>query len=150
MGMAQIATNNLDFGSQIDAWVRKTEARTLAVLRESTQRVVSQAQSRIPVATGFARASVRASLSEMPPIIPGAHGQKGASYSYNSGEVASVIASAELGGNIYIGWTASYVGFLENGHSKQAPSGFIGVSAMEWPRIVSEVTAEAKSRVGVG
>jgi hypothetical protein len=145
-----MATSNLDFGAQIDAWVRQTEARTLAVLRESTQRVVSQAQSRIPIDTGFARASVRASLSAMPPINPNARGQKGASYGYSGGEVATVIAQAKLGDTIYIGWTAAYVGFLENGHSKKAPSGFVGISAMEWPRIVREVTAEAKSRVGVG
>jgi len=145
-----MATNNLEFGAQLDAWVRKSEARMLAVFRESTQRVVSQAQSRIPIDTGFARASILASTSEMPPINKTKHGTKGASYGYDSGAVATTIAQAQIGEAIFIGWTAAYVGALENGHSKQAPSGFVAISALEWPRIVSEVTAEAKSRVGAG
>lgn len=143
-----MATSNVNFSAQIDAWVRKTETRKLAVLRESTQRVVAQAQSRIPVDTGFARASIRASLSEMPPIVKDSHGEEGQTYGYDSGEVSTVIAGAQLGDTIYIGWTAAYVGALENGHSKQAPSGFVAVSALEWPRIVNEVTAEAKNRSG--
>jgi hypothetical protein len=143
-----MAVNNLEFGATVDRWVRKSEARMLAVLRESTQRVISQAQSRIPVDTGFARASVRASLQSMPPIEPNSRGQKGTAYSYSGADIASVISSAQLGGTIHIGWTANYVGFLENGSSMQAPSGFVRISAMEWPSIVSAVTAEAKGRAG--
>ena len=66
-----MATNTVDFGAQIDAWVRKTEKRTLAVFRESTKRLLSQCQARgtgtgIPVDTGFARASLQVSLTGLP------------------------------------------------------------------------------------
>lgn len=138
---------NLSFSSQVDAWVRQSEARLLAVAKESTQRTVSKAQERIPRDTGFARASVRGSLESMPQILPGARGKEGQSYNYNSGEITLVIANAELGQTIYIGWTASYTPFLEAGSSKQAPSGFVGISALEWPATVAAVTQELKARV---
>lgn len=143
-----MATSNLSFGAQVSEWVRKSEARMTAVFRESTQRLVSEAQSWIPIDTGFARASVRASTSEIPPIIPGSTGTKGTNYPYDGGQIAAVIANAEIGQTLYVGWTAGYVGLLENGHSKQAPSGFVGVSALQWPAIVSQVTQEAKGRAG--
>lgn len=141
---------NLSFSSQIDAWVRKSEARMLAVAKESTQRTVSKAQSRIPIDTGFARASVRASLEAMPQIVPGSRGKEGQSYSYNSGEITLVLAGMELGQTAYIGWTASYTPFLELGHSNQAPTGFVGISALEWPATVAAVTQELKARAGAG
>jgi hypothetical protein len=131
----------------VDEWVAKTERRMLAVFRESTQRLVSLMQSRIPVDTGFARASIRASLSEMPQIDKLASKPTSGSFAYNPMTITAVIANAALGQKIFIGWTANYVEYLERGHSKQAPSGFIRVSVLEWPRIVSQVTQEAKARV---
>ena len=143
------ATTKLDFGAQISDWARKSEARMLAVLRESTQRVVSKAQSRIPVDSGFARASIQASLSGMPPVGSGKPA-KGQSYAYNGGAVVGVIAQAKIGDVIHVGWTANYAGVLENGHSQQAPSGFVAISVMEWAAIVRAVTAEAQAIAGGG
>lgn len=140
-----MAVNNLNFGATVDAWVRKTNARMVAVFRESTQRVVSKAQERIPVDTGFARASIQASLAAMPQIDPTKHGVAGGRY--RPQPINAVLAQAQIGQTIYVGWTASYVGFLEHGSSKKAPSGFVRISAMEWPKIVRQVTAEAKARV---
>lgn len=141
-----MATSGLNFAAQVDDWVRQTEQRMTAVFRESTQRTVSRAQERIPVDTGFARASVRASLQSMPPINPASKGEDGRTYPFDGGNITLTIAGAQLGQTIYVGWTASYVGYLENGHSKQAPSGFVGLAALEWPTIVNQVTAELKGR----
>jgi hypothetical protein len=143
-----MAVSNLDFASQVDAWVSKTRQRMESVFKESTQRTVSAAQAMIPVDTGYARASIRASLTSMPSIDPASFNKEGAPIPYDGAEVAGVIAAAELGGTIYVGWTARYVQFLENGHSKQAPSGFVRIAAMQFPDIVAQVTAEAKSRAG--
>jgi hypothetical protein len=141
-----MAVNNLDFAATVDDWVKATEQRMTAVFREATQRTVSLAQRRIPVDTGFARASVRASLESMPPIQKGSTGDPGKSYGYDAGNITLTIARAAIGQTIYVGWTAGYVGALENGHSKQAPSGFVGLAAQRWQITVNEVTAEAKSR----
>jgi hypothetical protein len=141
-----MAVSNLNFAAQVDDWARKSEARLTAIFREATQRTVSLAQQRIPVDTGFARASVRASLQDMPPIDPAAT-KPGGPVSYDSGAVTLTIAGAEIGQTIFVGWTANYVQYLENGHSKQAPSGFVRLAALQWPHTVSEVAAEAKARV---
>ncbi len=59
-----------------------------------------------------------------------------------------VIANAKLTDTIFAGYTANYVQYLEYGHSSFAPQGFVGISAMEWPNIVAEVTAELKDKDG--
>lgn len=137
---------NRNFASSVDDWVKETEQRMLAVFRESTQRVTSTAANGVPVDTGFARASVQASTEAMPPIVDGKKGEEGKVYPASFGQVSAVIANAQLGQTIYVGWTASYVLPLEHGHSKQAPAGFVRLAAAQWPRIVAEVTVEAKAR----
>lgn len=132
----------------IDEWVAKSNDRMLAVAKEATQRTVALAQDRIPRDTGFARASIRASDSSMPQIDPGSHGEKGKTYTYDPGQITVAIASLELGGAVYVGWTASYVPFLELGHSKQAPTGFVGLAAEAWPVTVNQVVQELKARSG--
>jgi hypothetical protein len=117
-----------------------------AVFRESTQRVASLAANAVPVDSGFARASIRASLDEMPEIITGSKGEEGKAYSSNFGQVTLTIADAELGDTIHIGWTASYIVPLEYGHSQQAPAGFVRLAAEQWQVIVNGVVQEAKSR----
>ena len=142
-----MAVSSLSFAAQVDEWTRKTEQRMTAVFRGSTQEVFRRAQGRTPVDTGFARASIRASKESMPPIDKGAKGIKGVPYFSTGGEVIATIASAELGETIYLGWTASYAGVLETGHSKQAPAGFVGITAMEWPQIVTAEIEKAKASV---
>lgn len=136
------------FTATIDDFVKKTKERQLAVFRESSQRLISKMQYRIPVDTGYARASIRVSLESMPQIDPSSRGERGGSYTYDGGEAATTIADATVNDTIYVGYTACYVQYLEYGHSKQAPTGFVGVSAMEWPQIVAEVSAELKDRIG--
>ena len=141
-----MAVSGVDFGAAVDGWCKESENRLTAVFRESAQRVASIAANGVPVDTGFARASVRASLDEMPAIIAGSRGKEGQSYSDNFGQITATIAGAQLGQTINVGWTASYVIYLEYGHSKQAPQGFVRLAAEQWPTIVSGVIAEAKSR----
>ncbi len=56
----------------------------------------------------------------MPQIDPNFRDQKDVTYPGPTGEIILVIANATFGETLYIGWTANYVGFLENGHSKQS------------------------------
>lgn len=141
-----MATHNLSFSAQLDAWVAELPERAERVWKESTKRISSIANNGVPVDTGFARASVRGSTESMPAINPGFDNKERKPYADAFGEIVLVIENATLGQTIYIGWTASYMLPLELGHSKQAPSGFVRLSAMQWPRVVDEVTAEAKAR----
>lgn len=135
-----------DFTATVNDWVKQTTERQLAVFKQSTQTLVSKMQQRIPVDTGYARSSIVASLDAMPEINPGSRGVKGAAYSYDGSDVVVTIAGATISDTIYVGYTASYVQYLEYGHSNQAPTGFVGISAMEWPKIVEQVSAELKNR----
>lgn len=138
---------NLDLGAQIDVWAKQTEARMLAVYKGSVQEFVSRAQRRIPVDTGFARASIRGSLEAMPLIDNISRAIPGQTYSADLSQIILLINSAKIGQTIYIGWTANYVPYLEWGHSNQAPNGFIGITAIEWPEIVAAEIEKAKASV---
>lgn len=138
---------NLDLGAQLDQWAKQSKERMMAVFKGSAQEFVSRAQARIPVDTGFARASVRASLEEMPLINELAHGDKNKNYSFDLSQIVLTINAAKPGQTIYVGWTANYVIFLEWGHSDQAPNGFLGVTALEWPQIVAGEIEKAKASV---
>ncbi|HEU5019684.1 MAG TPA: HK97 gp10 family phage protein [Pseudolabrys sp.] len=119
------------------------------VFRQSAQEVVSAAANRVPIDTGFARASVLASTSAMPSIDPNKKGAgTPANFAAAEAEVSLVIAGAKIGQTIFVGWTAAYVGALEYGHSKQAPEGFVRLAAQRWPAIVAEVSARAEMRAG--
>lgn len=135
------------FEAQLDAWTKKTQERILAVYKGAAQEFVSRAQARIPVDTGFARASIRGSLSSMPQIDPALKGDPDRKYSFDLSPIVLLINSAKPGQTIYIGWTANYVQHLEWGHSSQAPNGFIGITALEWPQIVAAEIEKAKNSV---
>lgn len=137
----------LDFAAQIDAWTKQTQARMLAVYKGSVQELISRAQARIPVDTGFARASLRGSTESMPLIDPSARGNPLQSYAFDFSSIVLQINSLQLGQTFYFGWTANYVPYLEWGHSQQAPNGFIGVTMLEWPQIVSGEIEKARSSV---
>ncbi len=141
------------FVAEVDEWIAKLPERIEAVFRESAKRVISKMQERVPVDTGFARASLRVSTDAMPtlsephpPHVPGREPRSGLLYTYDGNEATVSIANAKLGDTIYAGYTANYVQFLEYGHSQQAPQGFVGLAAMEWPSIVAEVSAQLKDQ----
>jgi len=141
-----MAISTLSFRAAIDDWVRQSEARILAVFRESSKRVISNCQERIPIDTGYARASIQVSLDGFVPTEARSNRDADKRYADTTPVAIAVIAGATLEDTIFIGWTANYAIFLENGHSQQAPGGFVAISAQEWPFIVAQVTAEAKER----
>ena len=141
-----------EFTAQIEEFVRETEARIIAVHRESAQRIVSKAQEYISgelvnVQTGFLRASLRVSLSEMPKIDPGARPNEGQRYTPES-DVSLIIGSWNLKETMYAGYTAAYARHVHDGTSKMAGRPWVELAAMQWPQTVSEVTQELKRRLG--
>lgn len=141
-----------DFAAQVDSWVASSDRRLRAVFQESTQRVVSYMQTpsggggNMRIDTGFLRASIRASLSAMPGINPGAKPPPGTapnSIQWDAANVTLTIANAQLGQTIYIGYTASYAPYVENRF------GFVRLAAMTWQQTVRDVSAELRRRSGV-
>lgn len=140
------------FSKQVGAFRDKARKRSLAIFRESAQRLFHQANrsrddgGRLPVDTGFLRASMVASKSGVP-SGPGRGrarkaGETGLLYSSPLGQpVELVILSAQLGETIWAGWSANYSPFMEERY------GFFRTGAQNWQNIVNEVTVEAKRRI---
>ncbi len=142
-----MVVSNLDFTATVAAWAKESEDRLERIWKASSQELGSVANNGVPIDTGFARASFRASTDSMPLIDKNATGKGGGAVP-GFGDISGVIESATLGGTIYMGWTAAYILPLEYGHSGQAPQGFARLAAAQWPSIVSGAVAEAKSRAG--
>ncbi len=144
---------NQSFSADIDKWVMKTKARAEAVFHESAERVVAEMQKpmgeggRMRVDTGFLRASLMASTSQMPAIRPNAKPVPDQKYGFDMGPISLVINGADLGATIYAGYVAGYAIYREYGANGQAPDAFVRTAAAKWSQIVSEVIKDAKARV---
>ena len=120
------------FDKQVKDWAAKTEKATLAVFRESAQRLAQQANvpraqgGNMPVDTGYLRNSQGASLQGMP--------------STGAQPPALVLLSTKLGDSIYMGWTANYAIYMEVRY------GFARLAAQNWDFIVDKAVAEVKRR----
>lgn len=148
-----MASSNLSFSAQIDAWAAKAEVRQIAIARQSAQvlndKIIDNLSGgMVNVQTGFLRASERASLSEMPKINPAAHPRDGASY--QPADITVTIANLQMGQTLYCGFTAAYAAHVHDGTSRMAPRPYVALPAAGWSGIVEQVTAELKARAGAG
>lgn len=143
------SSNGGQWSANLNKWATQSQKRIDAIFKESAQRVISVMQQRVPVDTGFCRASLVTSLTEMPKLLPDNVPPKDAapgSFDADSFRVDTDIARMPSDGTLYVGYTAAYAQALEYGHSDKAPSGFVRLAAQQWPQIVKEVTAEAMKR----
>jgi hypothetical protein len=135
------------FSAQVSAWAKMSEARTLAVFRQSAQTVTQEVKKtkdrggHMPVDTGFLRASLMASTSAMPNINPAATSTKGQSHADDNSQVEMVIANAKADQVIYLGFTASYARYREY------KDGFVRLTAQRWKQIVAQSAKLIESRV---
>ena len=135
----------MTFARDVAAFKEKARKRSLAIFRESAQRLAHQANrsrfdgGRMPVDTGFLRNSMAGSTSGVP--SGPTKGQPGQLYTAPVGQPVEVaILSAQLGGSVWMGWTAMYAPFMEERY------GFFRTGSQNWQNIVNEVTVEAKRR----
>lgn len=139
------------FSAGVSRWTRQQNARINAVFKTASQMVVAQMQELVPVDTGFCRASIQASLTEMPSINGNAYPKinKPGVYKYKPFEIEMTIKGWTPTHTLYIGYTAAYAKKLEYGHSGQAPRGFVRLTAQRWPEIVQQADAEVRRAAGV-
>lgn len=132
------------FSAQVDDWTRKSKARMTAVFRESTQRLSEEANlakgegGRLPVDTGFLRASFSVSLSGLPFGV--SQGDRSATYTFDDSAVDLVIASAQIGDTIFGGWVANYANVQEEQNA------FLRGAVQNWQGIVDGVVREVSVR----
>jgi hypothetical protein len=152
----------LSFAAQVADWCRRVEGAEEAVFKESAQELAQLVDAILvqlvysqPISpsgyrrTGFLRSSLMASTSQMPTINPAANPAEGASYAYNGEEIAAVIAGAELGDTINMGYVAAYSAMVHYGANGRAPRPWVTLAADRWPMIVDAKAAELKSRLGL-
>jgi hypothetical protein len=139
-----MTVETLNFAAAISDWARQTEARMAAVFRESAQRVIEDMQSRVPVDTGFLRASLQVTLDG--PVPMSRPRPAGTTHAYALTAAVLAIAGAQVGQTIFASYGAAYAAHVNYGTSKMAGRQFVGLAAQRWPAIVAEVAAEAQSR----
>lgn len=135
------------FSAQVDDIIKATEKRSIALVRQSTQEVVDQAQ--LPVAkggkmhvdTGFLRASGQMSLTGMPAGPARGELTEEGSYDYDEQMVVTTLAGFSLGMPVFFGWTADYA------KHREIFDGFLGSAVQNWPSIVDKVTRQIKARI---
>lgn len=129
------------FSASVDAWTRQSERRMTAVFRTAVQNLGSEANrevgsgGRLRVDTGFLRDSFDASLDGMPvgPTRP--------SEGRANNDIGLIIARAQPGDSIWLGWTANYA------RPREAKDGFREAAVQRWPEFVRDAVAEARRRI---
>ena len=134
------------FASDLDAWVRKSEARMLAVSQEAAQTLAREANrprdkgGRMPVDTGFLSNSLQGELRQIPrgPADP----PKGFNRpDWDSSPVVLAINRMQLGDDLYLGYTARYARAME------ARYAFVRMASQNWPQYVTEAAMRARQVV---
>lgn len=138
--------------ADIEAFVKRSDERIVAIARASIQDVIINAQQavkkggRMRVDTGFLRASGQPSLTGMPsgPL----RGEMTAPNSYPSPDdyskataVIVTIGKLEMGNTFFFGWTAGYAKYRE------LYDGFLEGSLQNWARIVAFNTDDLRNRL---
>jgi hypothetical protein len=149
-----MATENLSFAAQVSEWAKSEMERSKAVFQTAAQEVANEVRTpvaeggRMPLKTGNLRRSLMASTADMPRI------QEGKTTFSDSG-IEMVIAGAELGSTIYLGFQAAYaartnygfVGTDSLGRTfNQTGYGFVDAVAQRWPQIVIQAEATVRRR----
>lgn len=134
------------FEAAVGEWARKVEGAVEIVFKESAQELVTQLNALVPVDTGFLRSSLTASTSAMPVL---ALSNPGGTFNVDAGEIMLVIAGADIGDTIYLGYTANYGAHVHYGANGRPGRPWVDMVAQRWGSIVAAKSAEVKSRLGL-
>jgi hypothetical protein len=134
------------FAATVGDWVHDVKGALEVVFKESAQELVTQLNALAPVDTGFLRASLRASTTAMPVL---SLSNPGGAFNLDAGEITLVIAGADVGDTIYLGYTANYGAFVHYGANGRPGRPWVDMVAQRWASIVAAKSAEVKARLGL-
>lgn len=153
-----MATENLSFAAQVTAWAQAELERAEAVFQTAAQMVADEVRETIPeggnlpIDTGNLRRSLMASTASMPTVKEGQE-------TFSDSGIELVIAGAELGGTVWLGFQAAYSARMEFGFVgqdalgrtyNQTGFGFVARTAQRWPQLVEAAEAKVRSRFDAG
>ena len=136
-----------DFAAQVAGFAAKYQKRMRATMREAVQETVSQAQQvsaeggRMRVDTGFLRASLGASVGQMPSgvsVNPDKNSDQKEIYSYDGTDISMALLGWQPGETLYVGWTANYA------RPREARDGFMRGAVEKWDGTVDRVAAKVR------
>ena len=130
---------NHRFSLDIGAWVEKAKDRADLVVRKVALDLSTKIILKTPVKSGRARGHWGLGVNA---IHYGSGIDK--SGSATIAQVSTTIQGAKAGDRIYLANNLPYIGRLEYGHSKQAPSGMVRTTIDEFQAAVQRAAAEAK------
>lgn len=131
-----------NFSAEVDAWVRQSQARLVAVFKTSAQFVIQDVVGRVPVDTGFLKNSLTTSLEGAVSM------NRDPASGYVAPPISMAIVRAQLGDVITASFAANYAGHVEYGARGRAGVAMVRLAAQNWQAHVSTATALAKARVG--
>lgn len=144
----------MSFAAQVSEWCQQVEGAAEAVLQTAAQTVANEVRTavaeggRMPVKTGNLRRSLMASTSAMPTIKP-------EQTTFSDSGLELVIAGAELGSTVYLGFQAAYAARMNFGFVgedslgrvyNQTGFGFVDAVAQRWPQIVAAAEVTVRGR----
>lgn len=127
------------FAAQVNEWVLESEARTVAVFKQSAEDLFRTMLTpvakggNLPVDTGFLRNSFVSGINGATALTP-------------PDNVALSIAGVEAGDSVFGGFTANYARHVEYGANGRPGRRFVGLAALEWTEIVAKNAAALANR----
>lgn len=128
-----------DFANRIGRIAVRVEGNVERAVKDCAVAVARSVISNTPADTGRARSNWTAEMDQalgklLPARVPGERGSTGDANSAAAIDAAEqVIETFDIGKNaeIHVSNSLPYIGALNDGHSKQAPAGFVRIAVME-------------------
>lgn len=143
--MAVLRRNGNEFAADVGDYVVRMKDLTKLVWQESMLELVRRMQmplssgGRMPVVTGFLRASFRISTS---PIAIGTRERPGPGpYGWSIDEVVGQVRAFKVGQRVYMGYEAIYADRIEYGAGSFPGYAFQRLAVQLWPVIVQQTFA---------
>lgn len=137
----------MSFSDQIAAFTKKAAERQDRVLQGVVKEVGERLVQRTPVDQGEARSNWQASVNSpvaihTPDLDPTGAGA--------IADISRTARAAKFGDAVYVLNAAPHIKKLEDGHSKQAPTGMVAVTVAEGRQIIEEVARRVAAGAGTG
>jgi hypothetical protein len=132
------------FSLDISAWIEKAKDRGDLVVRKVALDIGSRVVMRSPVDRGQFRNNWFAGVGQ--PVVKTTEAVDKSGAAAIAG-IGTVVATARLGDVVYVSNSLPYALRLENGWSKKAPAGMVGITVTEFQAAVDRSVAAAKAEV---
>ncbi|MBZ5761587.1 hypothetical protein LAV84_18265 [Rhizobium sp. VS19-DR104.2] len=149
---------NPSFAASISEWAKNELGAAEAIFQLAAQTVANEVKKPLadggsmPIKTGNLRRSLMASTAEMPTV-------KTDQTTFTDSGIELVIAGAELGSTVFLGFQAAYAARMNYGFVgtdslgrvyNQTGYAFVDKVAQRWPTIVKEAETAVRARFEAG